>query len=118
MQDFELQAIWSRDLKALQAVAACNQCGRCTAACPVESEMEHPPARLVRILQLGALTEAAETPGIWRCIACGHCRRLCPQGVSVREIIGCLRRLAFHRGNEVFARVTTLAREMNRFLQH
>ena len=35
------------------SVRRCFQCGKCSAGCPMRSFMEHPPNRIVRLLQLG-----------------------------------------------------------------
>ncbi|HEY5974892.1 MAG TPA: 4Fe-4S dicluster domain-containing protein, partial [Geobacteraceae bacterium] len=35
------------------SVRRCFQCGKCSAGCPMRSFMEHPPNRVVRLLQLG-----------------------------------------------------------------
>ena len=35
------------------SVRRCFQCGKCTAGCPMATFMDHPPNRVVRLLQLG-----------------------------------------------------------------
>ena len=34
------------------SVRRCFQCGKCSAGCPMATFMEHPPNRVVRLLQL------------------------------------------------------------------
>jgi heterodisulfide reductase subunit C len=44
-----------RKVEALSgtSVRRCFQCGKCSAGCPMATFMEHPPNRVVRLLQLG-----------------------------------------------------------------
>ncbi|WP_166485106.1 4Fe-4S dicluster domain-containing protein [Candidatus Desulforudis audaxviator] len=87
--------LWSRDLAAYAGMNRCHQCGVCTAVCPHGRAMDQPPARMVRLLQLGLVDDVLNTEGIWRCVACGQCTDVCPVRVDVRGVIGFLGRLWF-----------------------
>jgi len=84
----------------------CYQCGKCTAGCPMASEMEHPPHKIMRLLQLGDLSGAVESA--W---ACETCTARCPQGIDVARVMDGVRQLGLSRGvfpregAAVFARV-------------
>ncbi|RJX18861.1 MAG: 4Fe-4S dicluster domain-containing protein [Desulforudis sp.] len=85
--------LWSRDLAAYAGMKRCHQCGVCSAVCPQGWAMDQPPARMVRLLQLGLVDDVLDTEGIWRCVACGQCTDVCPVRVDVRGVIGFLGRL-------------------------
>ncbi|MBO7680034.1 MAG: 4Fe-4S dicluster domain-containing protein, partial [Thermoguttaceae bacterium] len=51
-------------------LADCYQCGKCTAGCPRGDVMDNPPARLMRLSQIGAVEEAARSESIWQCVSC------------------------------------------------
>ncbi len=36
-----------------QDLLACNQCGKCSAGCPIASEMDILPSQVIRMAQLG-----------------------------------------------------------------
>jgi len=68
-------------------VQACRQCGRCASGCPRARPPELSPRRVVRLLQLGRLQEAARHPFLHSCRYCGKCLVKCPQGLEVARII-------------------------------
>ena len=75
-------------------VSHCYQCGKCTAGCPLNEEMDIMPNQLLRMLQ-------AEMPGyeekilrslsIWLCLACDTCYSRCPQEVLLSKVMDYLR---------------------------
>ena len=74
----------------------CYQCGKCTAGCPMASEMEHPPHKIMRLLQLGDLSGAVESA--WVCVSCETCTARCPQGIDVARVMDGVRQLGLSRG--------------------
>jgi heterodisulfide reductase subunit C len=72
----------------------CYQCGKCTAGCPLNEEMDIMPNQILRILQ-------AEMPGyedrilsslsIWLCLACDTCYSRCPQEILLSKVMDYLR---------------------------
>ncbi len=85
------------------SVDACYQCGKCTAGCPVASEMDYPPSRLLRMLQI-RLPEMEEkvlsSNGIWLCLACETCISRCPQEVDIPKLIDWLKTESLARKSE------------------
>ena len=55
------------------SVRRCFQCGKCSAGCPMSSFMEHPPNRVVRLLQLGQGQRVLAGRSIWYCASCETC---------------------------------------------
>jgi ferredoxin len=51
-------------------LAECYQCGKCTAGCPTAAQMDIPPTRLIRLLQLGDSESALRAGSIWQCVSC------------------------------------------------
>jgi len=74
--------------------ARCTQCGRCTAGCPLASDMDFPPARVLRFLQLDQVERAARSLAIWFCVSCQVCTTRCPQEVDIARTMDSLRELA------------------------
>jgi heterodisulfide reductase subunit D len=65
----------------------CFQCSRCTSGCPTAATMSIPPARMMRMAQLGQEDQLLSDPSIWRCLGCDTCTEHCPYGVSTRKLI-------------------------------
>ncbi len=84
-----------------QSVADCYQCGKCSAGCPLASEMDIPPSQILRLLQLGIpdLDERALTShSIWLCLTCEMCYARCPKEVDLPKVMECLREESYRRG--------------------
>jgi heterodisulfide reductase subunit C len=79
-------------------LAECYQCGKCTAGCPVAEQMDVPPTRLMRLLQLGDSDTALRANSIWQCVSCQTCATRCPKRVDCAAVMDALRQLAFERG--------------------
>lgn len=81
--------------------AACYQCGKCTAGCPLANEMDLKPNQVFRLLQMQTPEADAEVLGslaIWLCLACETCATRCPQEVSLAATMDFLRQEAVARG--------------------
>jgi heterodisulfide reductase subunit C len=79
-------------------LSECYQCGKCTAGCPVAGQMDIPPTRLIRLLQLGDSDSALRASSIWQCVSCQTCTTRCPKSVDCAGVLDALRQLAFERG--------------------
>jgi heterodisulfide reductase subunit C len=77
-----------------QKLLACYQCGRCSAGCPVVEEMDIVPSEVIRLLQLGQLSEVLASKTIWTCASCLQCASRCPKGVEFSNICDALRAIA------------------------
>lgn len=75
-------------------VLQCYQCGKCSAGCPLSSEMDYPPNYIMRMLQtsdpdlekrvLSSLT-------IWLCLSCEMCYSRCPMSIEIPKVMDFLR---------------------------
>ena len=72
---------------------SCNQCGMCSAGCPVAFVMDHLPSQVLRMVQLG-IEEVLETETIWICASCQTCLSRCPRGVDLPRVMEALRQIA------------------------
>ncbi len=77
------------------SVRSCFQCGKCSAGCPMASFMEHPPNRVIRLLQLGQWQTLLADRSIWYCASCETCSTRCPNKVHIASIMDALRKLAW-----------------------
>jgi heterodisulfide reductase subunit C2 len=86
-----------RKVEALSgtSVRRCFQCGKCSAGCPMATFMEHPPNRVVRLLQLGQWQRILEGRSIWYCASCETCTTRCPNKVDLTSIMDALRKLSW-----------------------
>lgn len=76
---------------------ACNQCGKCSAGCPVAFSMELLPSQVIRLAQLG-IEEVLDSPTIWTCASCLTCVSRCPKGIDLPRIMEALRVIGMQRG--------------------
>lgn len=74
-----------------QNLLSCYQCGKCTAGCPIVSEMDLTPSQVIRYAQLGIDEELMESKAIWLCASSFTCNVRCPKGVKIAEIFEALR---------------------------
>jgi len=76
-------------------VARCYQCGKCSAGCPLASEMDFPPSQIMHLLQLREFPEFAElalrSHTIWLCLTCEICYCRCPMELDIPAIMDTLR---------------------------
>ncbi|MEJ2168974.1 MAG: FAD-dependent oxidoreductase, partial [Desulfobacterales bacterium] len=69
----------------------CEQCGRCSSACPITGINGFNIRRLIRHVELDLIGEIAASPMPWFCAACGRCEDACPNGIKILEITRTLR---------------------------
>ena len=80
-----------------QELLACNQCGKCSAGCPLAFAMDLLPSQVIRLAQLGA-EEALEADAIWYCASCQTCLSRCPRGVDLPRVMEALRQIVLRHG--------------------
>ncbi|MCK5849235.1 MAG: 4Fe-4S dicluster domain-containing protein [Caldisericia bacterium] len=78
-------------------IRKCYQCGKCTAGCPMNFEMDISPSQIIRFSQLGMKEKVLNSRTIWYCIFCETCSTRCPQGVDIKGVMDGLRRMAVAR---------------------
>ncbi|MDY6861753.1 MAG: 4Fe-4S dicluster domain-containing protein [Thermodesulfobacteriota bacterium] len=76
----------------------CYQCGKCTAGCPVASDMPHKPSQIMRFIQLGFKDMILNSKTIWMCASCETCSERCPKGIDIAKIMDTLRVLCREEG--------------------
>ena len=81
-----------------QNVRRCYYCLRCTAGCPAASFMEHTPAQILRLVQLGQKDILLTSSAIWLCIGCETCGTRCPNEIHAGAVIDALRQIALQEG--------------------
>jgi heterodisulfide reductase subunit C2 len=77
-----------------EAIPGCYQCGKCSAGCPLATEMDYPPSQLMRMIQvrLPAFDKKVLCSyTIWLCLSCETCIARCPQEVDIPMIMDYLR---------------------------
>jgi heterodisulfide reductase subunit C len=80
-----------------QDLLACNQCGKCSAGCPVVATMDILPSQVIRMAQLG-MEEVLECNTIWICASCLTCVARCPKAVDLPRLMEALRQIALRKG--------------------
>ena len=80
-----------------QDLLTCNQCGKCSAGCPVVAAMDLLPNQVIRLAQLG-MEEVLESNTIWICASCLTCATRCPKGVDLPRLMEALRQTALRQG--------------------
>jgi len=77
----------------------CIQCGRCTSACPLATQVDYSPRQKVneeRLLEEDNLDEYGAS--VWTCLACYNCNEACEQGVHAAAVVRQVRQRLFHLG--------------------
>jgi heterodisulfide reductase subunit C len=90
------------ELKAAigQSVFDCYQCGKCTAGCPLASQMDYMPHQILRLLQHTEKhtdEQALRSFSIWLCVGCQTCVSRCPQEVDLPKVMDYLRQQSHQR---------------------
>jgi len=79
----------------------CYQCGKCSAGCPLATEMDYPPSVIMRMLQceIPALEEKVlESYTIWLCLTCEMCYGRCPMEIDIPRIMDYCREKSLREG--------------------
>jgi len=76
---------------AIEMFRYCEQCGRCSSACPITGINGFNIRRLVRHVELDLIEDIAGSTMPWFCAVCGRCEDACPNGIKILEITRTLR---------------------------
>ena len=79
-------------------VSKCYQCGKCSAGCPIASEMEILPNRIIRLIQINSKDTVLSSSTIWLCVSCETCFTRCPEDIDLVRVMDVLRRLSVEEG--------------------
>jgi len=90
-----------KDIRYIEGLNACFNCGTCTAICPAASVSDYDPRIVVNIVQNGNETELEKllkSDTIWLCGECLSCKTRCPRNNTPGYIIQALRALSIETG--------------------
>jgi heterodisulfide reductase subunit C2 len=73
--------------------ASCYQCGKCSAGCPMASEMDLKTNEIIRLLQLDLPEGLLSSESIWICLTCETCTTRCPNLFDPAAMIDALREI-------------------------
>jgi ferredoxin len=73
-------------------IAACFNCGNCTATCPLSKEGEEFPRKMIRYATVGLEDKLLSSPEPWSCYFCGDCAKTCPRDADPAGFMMALRR--------------------------
>jgi heterodisulfide reductase subunit C len=79
--------------------AACFQCKKCSAGCPLTFAMDLLPDQVIRLALLGAETELLGCRTIWVCSSCETCTTRCPNQIDIAGVMDWLKEEALRRGH-------------------
>ena len=83
--------------------AKCYQCGKCSAGCPVSTEMEYPPSVVMRLLQTEDPKndiKLLKSQAIWLCVSCEMCLSRCPMEIDIPKAMDYMRQRSLAEGLE------------------
>jgi heterodisulfide reductase subunit C len=92
-QKRQLLSIQIKNAFGLDA-AACYQCGKCSAGCPMAGEMDLKTHEIIRLLQIGHSDRLFASDAIWMCLTCETCTTRCPNKFDPAAVIDALREVA------------------------
>lgn len=87
-----------------ESIAACYQCGKCTAGCPAVPFMDGGPRWLFRAIQLGLREEVLTNSTPWFCLHCAACFARCPAGIDIPRVMDAVRQMAVAAGKKPASR--------------
>ena len=77
--------------------ANCYQCGKCSAGCPMTSEMDLKTHEIIRLLQIDCGDRLFASDAIWMCLTCETCTTRCPNKFDPAAVIDTLREIALEK---------------------
>src|SRR5208337_1680278 len=86
-----------KDVRFIEGMNACSNCGTCTAICPAAEFYEYDPRQLMVDIQSNnedILTELLKSDFIWYCGECMSCKSRCPRNNTPGLVIMVLRTLS------------------------
>ena len=81
-------------------VKKCYQCGKCSAGCPLSSEMDYAPNYIMRLIQTddAALEEKVlRSLTIWLCLSCEMCYSRCPMSIEIPKVMDFVREISLEK---------------------
>jgi len=90
-----------KDVRYIEGLKACINCGTCTAICPAAAVTDYDPRIMIDTVQTkdeGKLIELLKSDTIWKCAECLSCKTRCPRGNVPGYVIQALRALSIETG--------------------
>jgi heterodisulfide reductase subunit C1 len=90
-----------KDIRFIEGLNACINCGVCTAVCPAAAVSDYDPRMIVDTIQHGKEEEIEallKSDTIWFCGECLSCKTRCPRGNTPCYIVQSLRALSVETG--------------------
>jgi len=90
-----------QDVRFVEALGACMNCGICTAICPSAEFYRYEPRKICDIVQRkneDEIEELLRSETIWYCGECMSCKARCPRGNTPGLVIMALRRVSQQLG--------------------
>jgi len=78
-------------------VSACFNCGNCTAVCPLSTEEEAFPRKMIRYAAVGLEDKLLSSSELWSCDYCGECTKTCPRSADPGGFMMAARRYAIKK---------------------
>jgi heterodisulfide reductase subunit C1 len=91
----------NQDVRLIEGLKSCMNCGVCTAICPAAEFFDYDPRVLLNIIQTHdnqQLEELLKSDYIWYCGQCMSCKTRCPRGNCPGLAISVLRKAAQKKG--------------------
>lgn len=86
-----------QDIRFVEGLKACMNCGICTAICPAAEFYDYDPRKLVDTVQKGdneEIEKLLRSETIWYCGECMSCKTRCPRGNTPALVVMALRTLS------------------------
>lgn len=90
-----------KDIRVVEGLNACINCGVCTAICPAAAMHSYDPRQIIDTVQQGnekAIESLLKEDTIWFCGECLSCKTRCPRGNTPGYIVQALRNLSMNTG--------------------
>jgi heterodisulfide reductase subunit C len=90
-----------KDIRFIEGLKACLNCGVCTAICPAAAVSDYDPRQVMNLVQErneAELEKLLKSDLIWKCGECLSCKTRCPRGNVPCYIIQALRGLSIEKG--------------------
>lgn len=81
-------------------VNRCYQCGKCSAGCALNKEMDYPPSMVMRMLQTNDeknYDSILRSHSIWLCVSCQNCLTRCPMQIDIPQLMDYMREKAIKK---------------------
>lgn len=95
-----------KDIRFVEGLNSCINCGVCTAICPAAQFYNYDPRMIADTVQKGneaEIEQLLKSDTIWFCGECLSCKTRCPRGNTPGYIIQALRNLAQNNGYFAFS---------------